>query len=142
MRVEMWLSWFLTILPVIYVFTTFILISWGTVVFFALRSVMKNVSSDEIDHNVEVQTNSHIRKTDRTYLTITSCILLFQIIGVIFAPVYLIAYLDVLLLTNFWILVFYCVVSFTCLLSWNKVLSKQPIRVVEREGTSGPYVIR
>lgn len=107
MTEQYFLSWALTMLPLLFVFTTSSLISWGILTSITLKRLLNRAGFKSNKFTT--------RKTDRINYTVSVSLVMFLTISLILVPLNFVMYVDIFLLMNLWIFVYYFIVSFQCI---------------------------
>jgi hypothetical protein len=122
------LSW----LPNIYMALVGILVCWGSSILVGLNMIIHHAHSTE---------PNRVRVHDKINTSIIKIILLFNILSFILVPKFLMSTVDILLVVNLWIGVYYTYVTVTSLKNFPRLYFIKQLRQ-ERRADGDAYILR
>jgi hypothetical protein len=123
MEYQTFMIWLLSQLPLVYVITTGVLISWGIMIVAAFYSIKHNIIN-----NTQTDERRRVRRCDTVHTIVTSVLVLVSAGSLIFTPLYVSEYIDLVLLLNCWVSAYYAYVSLTSLKSWPEMICTHCLR--------------
>ena len=131
------LVWILSQIPSLYIMTTSVLMCWGAFIIFALSYIINLVKhSKNIEPSIENEvcsTCTRVRRCDQVHLMITSATVVLNFFSLLITPVYLSSIMDILLISNIWVVVYYSFLTFTSLKHFHKIYLFKQVREHDRQ---------
>lgn len=129
---EMFFVWLISKIESIYMIYTGILIVWGLLIVYLLVNIIKKIEKHRKNSNepkISFLLRSDIRFCDKIHLLTILTITFINFVSFLITPIAFSSFMDLLIVSNFWITGYFVFVMCTSLKHWPNIIFKNEFRI-------------